>query len=105
MKRYTLFAEGNGPAGLREWPDGAYVLAEDADRQAERIATLEKDAARYQWLRLRMEVRNMQSLAGDLRPAINVRFGHAFFHKPVSNDPTRAADELDFAIDAAIGKG
>lgn len=42
MKRYTLFAEGNGPAELREWPDGAYVLATDCD---ERIAALTAELA------------------------------------------------------------
>ena len=71
----------------------------------------EADAARYRWLRERLEVRNMEAMNGTRRPAIDVRIGRSFVDTPVRPRASKLAqeaearfgNELDAAIDAAIG--
>ena len=69
------------------------------------------DAARYRWLRERLEVRNMEAMNGTRHPAIDVRIGRSFVDTPVRPRASKLAqeaearfgNELDAAIDAAIG--
>lgn len=77
----------------------------------ERIATLDaslaesqQDAARYRWLRNRLEVRKMENVRGDSMDGLNVRFGCAYFHLPNREITTRSKDDarLDTCIDAAL---
>ena len=50
--------------------------AEDAEKQRDELLA---DAMRYRWIRLRIEVRNLRSMSGQSRPAMEIRIGHAFF--------------------------
>jgi hypothetical protein len=71
-----------------------------AAAQAE-LAEAKRDAARYRWLRQRMEARELESMRGDVRPALQVRLGAAFLDvTPIPHDSIMA--ELDAAIDAAM---
>ncbi|MDA8119157.1 MAG: hypothetical protein M0Z85_03715 [Gammaproteobacteria bacterium] len=65
----------------------------------------EADAARYRWLRERLEVRKLQPMRGPVRPGLEVRLGCEFFDvvQRERNRRPALADELDAAIDAAIG--
>lgn len=65
---------------------------------------IDRDAARYRWLRERLQVRNMEAMNGTRRPGLNVRLGRSFFDSRVSpmGVADRRGDELDAAIDAAI---
>lgn len=71
---------------------------------------IDRDAARYRWLRERLEVRNMEAMNGTRRPAIDVRIGRSFVDCPVRPRASKLAqeaearfgNELDAAIDAAI---
>ncbi len=70
---------------------------------------LRADAERYQWLRLRLQVRMQPSIAGEVKPSMVTRIGHAFFGSATVPgrgylDPKRFEKEccdLDAAIDAA----
>ena len=69
------------------------------------------DAARYRWLRERLEVRKLEAVNDARRPAIDVRIGRSFVDTPVRPRASKLAqeaearfgNELDAAIDAAIG--
>ena len=72
---------------------------------------IDRDAARYRWLRERLQVRNMDAMNGTRRPAIDVRIGRSFVDSPIRPRASKLAqeaearfgNELDAAIDAAIG--
>ena len=76
----------------------------------ELVAALAKDAARYRWLRDRMQIRFETSMSGDKRPAFSMRNGHAFCDSML--DPARGwmdpknfdekRERIDDAIDSAI---
>ena len=80
---------------------------DDACRFAKERDAFKSDAARYQWLRMRLEVRKMQAISGSMRDAIDVCVGAAFFdtkfprEKPKPYQVDRA-DSFDAAIDAAM---
>lgn len=67
------------------------------------------DAARYRWLRQRVEVRKEEAMSGSVRDALCIRIGGAFLDSPASRlrslrDPNAGetrSRELDAAIDAA----
>ena len=63
------------------------------------------DARRYRWLRERLEVRKLRAVSGSVRPGLEVRLGCEFFDvvQRERNRRPALADELDAAIDAAIG--
>lgn len=63
-----------------------------------------RDAARYRWLRERLEVRQLQAVSGSVRPGLEVRLGCEFFDvvQRERNRRPKLADELDAAIDAVI---
>jgi hypothetical protein len=65
---------------------------------------IDRDAARYRWLRERLEVRKLEAVNGTRRPGLNVRLGRSFFDSRVSQMGIvdRRGDELDAAIDASI---
>lgn len=69
------------------------------------LERLRADAARYRWLRERLEVRNEEPAdGGKRRPAIRVRIGRAFIDTKVRfryTDEERSV-ELDAAIDGAM---
>jgi hypothetical protein len=69
---------------------------------ADEIERLRKDVERYRWLRDRIEVRNLKSMAGTTRPGLSVRVGRSYFDSKCN--PNRFADELDIAIDAALAQ-
>ena len=79
--------------------------------EAERDAAA-KDAERYRWLRLRLEVRELEAMSGGRRPAMQIRIGHSYFdstHRPGAGylNPAhfqQECEELDAAIDAAKGE-
>ena len=87
---------------------GGYVWRDGADKGVrEELAAQMRDASRYEWLRERVEVRQMAAVNGTVRPAIEVRIGRAFLDSrtpksyPPEADVKRSA-KLDTAIDAAI---
>ena len=65
---------------------------------------IDRDAARYRWLRRRIEVCMVEAVSGTRRPGLNVRLGRSFFDSRVSQMGIvdRRGDELDAAIDAVI---
>lgn len=67
---------------------------------------IDRDAARYRWLRRRIEVRMLEAVSGSRRQALDVRLGCAFLDtepRPRSSDAS-AADALDTAIDGAMAR-
>lgn len=68
-------------------------------------------AARYDWLRDRLRVRGQRALSGGVRDGIEFRVGRTFLDVPSLGsfgylDPAMyyaERDELDAAIDAAMG--
>ncbi len=67
---------------------------------------INQDAARYRWLRRRIEVRTMEAVSGSRRPGLEVRLGCEFLDitpRPRASDAS-AADALDTAIDGAIAR-
>jgi hypothetical protein len=81
--------------------------------QAEKIARegMEKDAARYRWLRERMGTRQERMMSGPDKECIYVRPGHSVVNtnrdaRPVCMDEEsfqKSMKKLDEAIDSAIG--
>jgi hypothetical protein len=91
MKRYALMEQGD--TALTECSDGDYYVASEVDA---RIAELEKDAARYRWLRSRQRlghwrVQQWQVEGGEWNP-----------DKGTGSFEDLAEDELDAAIDENI---
>lgn len=75
----------------------------------DKIGTFERDALRYRWLRKRIEIREVESAAGDRRPALRMRLGLSFVDSPgplYTSVPTdlyeQQHQELDTVIDAAL---
>ncbi|MHB1702383.1 MAG: hypothetical protein ACYCSN_20070 [Acidobacteriaceae bacterium] len=67
---------------------------------------IDRDAARYRWLRRRIEVCMVEAVSGSKRPGLEVRLGCAFLDtepRPRSSDAS-AAEALDAAIDEAMTK-
>ena len=67
---------------------------------------IDRDAARYRWLRRRLEVCMMEPVSGVTRPALDVRLGCEFLDitpRPRASDAS-AAEALDAAIDVAMAK-
>ena len=67
---------------------------------------INQDAARYRWLRSRIEVRTMEAVSGSRRPALDVRLGYEFLDtvpRPRARDAS-AAEALDSAIDEAMAR-
>ena len=93
--------------------DGKWrISASGATRKAEPAAPVDArdaNARRYEWLRERVEVRQMAAVSGTVRPAIEVRIGRAFLDSrtpksyPPEADIERSA-KLDAAIDAALAR-
>jgi hypothetical protein len=93
----------------------AYQIA--ADKQARehkverdalsiQIDALEKDAARYRWLRSRIKVSKQQAVSGSVRDALEVKVGCSFIDSQVAQGSPAAysieqSEKLDAAIDAA----
>lgn len=70
---------------------------------------LKADAARYQWLRMRVKVKKMQSVSGSVRDAIEVKTGCSFLDSPLPKThpesyPAEQAEKLDTCIDSAMEK-
>lgn len=63
-------------AKLTKQRDAAYKIADHYRNERDELLA---DAMRYRWLRLRIEVRNLRSMSGSARPAMEIRIGHAFF--------------------------
>ena len=75
------------------------------------MTDIEKDAARYRWLRDRLQVRYMESLgAGEKRQGLVMRVGHGFLDSKIHpetgwTDPSyfdECRQKVDAAIDAAM---
>lgn len=67
---------------------------------------IDQDAARYRWLRRRIEVCMVEAVSGSRRPGLEVRLGCEFLDikpRPRSSDAS-AAEALDAAIDEAMTK-
>ncbi len=67
---------------------------------------IDQDAARYRWLRRRIEVCMIEPVSGTTRPALEVRLGCEFLDitpRPRSTDAS-AAEALDAAIDGAMAR-
>lgn len=75
----------------------------------EDIEATERDAARYRWIRQRLQIRNLEFADGEVRPAFDVRIGCARVdsqHVPGSGYLSQDRFEedcqkVDAAIDAA----
>ena len=71
------------------------------------MTDIEKDAARYRWLRDRLQVRYMEALGtGEKRQGLVMRIGHGFLDSKIRpetgwTDP-RYFDECRQKVDAAI---
>lgn len=75
--------------------------------QPERAPT---DVQRYQWLRQRIEVKQVTPATGPARQGIDVKIGCAFLDSKLpyvvpASYPEEQAQQLDAAIDAAIKQG
>ena len=71
------------------------------------MTDLEKDAARYRWLRDRMQVRYMEALGtGEKRQGLVMRVGHGFLDSKINPEhgwtDLRYFDECRHGVDAAI---
>ena len=74
------------------------------------MTEIEKDAARYRWLRDRLQVRYEASIAGDKRAILTMRVGHGFLDSNIRpehgwTDPRyfdECREKVDAAIDAAV---
>jgi hypothetical protein len=71
------------------------------------VAELERDAARYRWLRGRLKVKKMQAASRSIRDGIEVCIGCSFIDSPVpeispASYQIEQSKKLDQAIDAAI---
>ena len=67
---------------------------------------IDQDAARYRWLRRRIEVCMIEPVSGTTRPALEVRLGCGFLDtepRPRDRDAS-VADALDVAIDEAMAR-
>jgi hypothetical protein len=74
------------------------------------MTEIEKDAARYRWLRDRLQVRYMEALGtGEKRQGLVMRVGHGFLDSKIRpehgwTDPSyfdECRQKVDAAIDAA----
>lgn len=89
-----------------------YVLRKDYDALRSRLAEAERDAARYRWLRERMEVGPQRAMSGSTRDAMSVRIGCSFMDSEVLkrrslNDPDaheNGCKKFDAAIDAFLSR-
>ena len=53
-----------------------------SNRDRQQMSTerdIDRDAARYRWLRERLEVRKLRAVSGSVRPGLEVRLGCEFF--------------------------
>jgi hypothetical protein len=96
------------PSYGRVWLACAESKQSELDALKAHIADLEKDAARYQWLRERLATRESQSVSGSWRLAIEIRIGRSFFDTPSRGAggyliPSKFWEECDL-LDAAIDK-
>ena len=75
------------------------------------MTDIEKDAARYRWLRDRMQVRYMEALgAGEKRQGLVMRVGHWFLDSKIHPETgwtdliyfDECRQKVDAAIDAAM---
>ncbi len=107
--------EEPSPHLLQRLPDGYWTPWHIADAELAALRAecerLKKDAARYQWLRPRMQVRKERAVnGGDLRATLNVRIGQAFFDTPtrgskgyiLASDFDTECRILDAEVDAAL---
>ena len=71
--------------------------------RCEKVRARDADAARYRWLRQRLEVCTKEAMNGTKRPALEIRLGRAFLDSKVRPriGDVCIADSLDAAIDAA----
>jgi len=81
-----------------------YIRADLHDAQAAEIERLRIDAARYQWLRRRLEVCELEDITGGRRPGLRTRIGYSFFDsEPLAMYSKREPGvDIDAAIDAAL---
>jgi hypothetical protein len=101
------FTQSSGPGTskrMRECPNGHRFKEPMKARRSD--AT---DARRYRWLRNRLEIRDEESMAGTVRPALRCRLGWSFMDSAGPRLSTNSDlyyegknSELDAAIDAAM---
>ena len=87
----------------RQCADALTSLAAECER-------LRRDAQRYRWLRPRLEMRSLQSVAGSSRPALMLRVGQEYFDSKTRGSKGYTKPHLfelecgilDSAIDSSI---
>ena len=89
---------------LREYGD---EQTDFAIKNANERDALALDAARYQFLRMRLKVQKMAAVSGGVRKGIEVKVGCSFLdsklpHTIPETYPIEQAEKLDAAIDAAM---
>lgn len=61
-----------------------------------------RDAARYRWLRKRVEVRNLEAMNGERRPGLEIRLGYTFMDTRHTDSNAEYVERCSAMVDAAI---
>jgi len=99
MKRYAIYCgtgHNEGVMDVFDEPDGDWVKFEDIATLTARVAELEKDAARYRWLRDRINWRDEEVTTNQL--VSKVRF---WTHWDWRESPP-ASEHIDEYIDGCL---